>query len=69
LKWTWCGPTRNRRPDLWRDVKKIESEHKADISVRGREALEELKKDGFVILEGEYNIVGDTVTETTADER
>jgi hypothetical protein len=49
---------KNRRPDLWRDVKKIESEHKVDISVRGREALEELKKDGFVVLEGEYNIVG-----------
>jgi hypothetical protein len=49
---------KNRRPDLWRDVKKIDSEQKVDISVRGREALEELKRDGFVLLEGEYNIVG-----------
>jgi hypothetical protein len=31
-------------------------------------ALEFLKREGFVLLEGEYTIVDDTTAETIADE-
>jgi hypothetical protein len=56
---------KNRRPDLWRDVKKAEHEADADTprTFRGMAALEALKREGFVLLEGEYTIVEDTVAE------
>ena len=61
---------KNRRPDLWRDVKKAEHEVDADAptTFRGIAALEALKREGFVLLEGEYTIVEDDVTETIANE-
>jgi hypothetical protein len=65
--------SKNRRPDLWRDVQKTEHEHKADAdthgTLRGKAALDALMREGFVELEGEYTIVDDTVTETIANER
>jgi hypothetical protein len=56
---------KNRRPDLWRDAKKAEYEADADMprTFRGMAALEFLKREGFVLLEGEYTIVEDTVAE------
>jgi hypothetical protein len=61
---------KNRRPDLWRDVQKAEHEADPDTptTFRGMAALEELKRKGFVLLEGEYTLVEDTVTETIANE-
>ena len=62
---------KNRRPDFWRDVKKAEHEADADTptTFRGMAALEFLKREGFVLLEGEYTIVEDTFPETIDDER
>ena len=59
---------KNRRPDLWRDVKKAEHEVDTRRTFRGMAALEALKREGFVLLEGEYTIVEDTAAETIADE-
>jgi hypothetical protein len=54
---------KNRRPDLWRDVRKSEHEHKTDAdtygTLRGKAAPEALKQAGFVELEGEYTIIDD----------
>jgi hypothetical protein len=51
--------SKNRRPDLWRDVKKIDSEPEmVKQTYRGEAALAKLKEAGFVELEGEYTIVG-----------
>jgi len=62
---------KNRRPDLWSDVKKAEHEADADTptTFSGMAALEFLKREGFGLLEGEYTIVGDTFPETIADEQ
>lgn len=50
--------SKNRRPDLWRDVKKIDSEPElVKQAYSGEEVLEELKRRGFVELDGEYTIV------------
>jgi hypothetical protein len=61
---------KNRRPDSWRDVKKAEREADPDTprTFTGTAALEFLKREGFVLLEGEYTIVDDTFPETIADE-
>ena len=51
---------KNRRPDLWRDVNQdpvLETVEQQSCS--GEALLEELKKAGFVWLEGEYTIVGE----------
>ena len=51
---------KNRRPDQWRDVKKIDSEPEmVKQTYRGEAVLAELEKAGFVWLEGEYTIVGE----------
>ena len=51
--------SKNRRPDLWRDVKKIDSEPEmVKQTYSGEAALAKLKERGFVKLEGEYTIVG-----------
>jgi hypothetical protein len=51
---------KNRRPDLWRDVKKIDPEPEMiKQTYRGEAVLAELEKAGFVWLEGEYTIVGE----------
>jgi transposase len=62
---------KNRRPDLWRDAKKAEHEADAETprTFTGMAALESLKREGFVLLEGEYTIVEDTAAETIADEQ
>jgi hypothetical protein len=50
---------KNRRPDLWRDVKKIDSEPEmVKQTYSGEALLAKLKERGFVELEGEYTIVG-----------
>jgi len=50
--------SKNRRPDLWRDVKKIDSEPKmVKQTYSGEALLARLKERGFVELEGEYTIV------------
>jgi hypothetical protein len=61
---------KNRRPDQWRDNKKAEHEADADTprTFTGMAALEFLKREGFVLLEGEYTIADDTASETIADE-
>ena len=50
--------SKNRRPDLWRDVKKIDSEPEmVKQTYSGEALLARLKERGFVELEGEYTIV------------
>ena len=50
---------KNRRPDLWRDVKRIDSEPEmVKQTYSGEALLARLKEKGFVELEGEYKIVG-----------
>ena len=52
--------SKNRRPDQWRDVKKIDSEPEMiKQTYRGEAVLAELEKAGFVWLEGEYTIAGE----------
>ena len=49
---------KNRRPDLWRDVKRIDSEPElVKQTYSGEALLAKLKERGFVELEGEYTIV------------
>jgi len=51
---------KNRRPDLWLDVKQdpvLEAVEQQTYS--GEALLAELKKAGFVWLEGEYTIAGE----------
>ena len=51
---------KNRRPDLWRDVNQdpvLEAVEQQTCS--GEAVLEELRKAGFVWLEGEYTIAGE----------
>jgi hypothetical protein len=51
---------KNRRPDAWRDVKQVDpAPEMIKQTYRGEAVLEELKKAGFVWLEGEYTIVGE----------
>jgi hypothetical protein len=49
---------KNRRPDLWRDSKQVNPGPEAveQQTCSGEALLEELKKAGFVWLEGEYTI-------------
>jgi hypothetical protein len=50
---------KNRRPDLWRDVKRIDSEPEmVKQTYSGEALLARLKEKGFVEIEGEYTIVG-----------
>jgi hypothetical protein len=50
--------SKNRRPDLWRDVKKIDPEPEmVNQTYRGEAALAKLIERGFVELEGEYMVV------------
>ncbi|MBR0798950.1 hypothetical protein JQ615_26530 [Bradyrhizobium jicamae] len=52
--------SKNRRPDLWRDVKKIDSEPElVKQTYSGDEVLAKLRERGFVELEGEYTLVGE----------
>jgi len=51
---------KNRRPDLWRDVKQFDpGPEMIKQTCRGEAALAELEKAGFVWLEGEYTIAGE----------
>jgi hypothetical protein len=52
---------KNRRPDQWRDVTQFDPgpETIEQQTYRGEAVLEELKKAGFVWLEGEYTIAGE----------
>lgn len=50
---------KNRRRDLWRDVKKIDSELEIiKQTYSGETLLAKLKERGLVEIEGEYTIVG-----------
>jgi hypothetical protein len=52
---------KNRRPDLWRDANQVDPglEPVEQQTCSGEALLAELKKAGFVWLEGEYTIVGE----------
>jgi hypothetical protein len=52
---------KNRRPDLWRDANQVDPglEPVEQQTCSGEALLVELKKAGFVWLEGEYTIAGE----------
>jgi hypothetical protein len=51
---------KNRRPNLWRDANQVDPGlEPVEQTSSGEALLEELRKAGFVWLEGEYTIVGE----------